>query len=87
MTKARPWGTITLTPRAGGDPIVITLNDGNNSLGEVDIFAGKRPGNGNKAVAELRGWPLYAIQTWAGGHGYSYKVDGVTFYEGGVDRG
>lgn len=73
MTKARPWGTIELTK--AGDTSAIILNRGQNSLGEDDVFAGKSPAGGKPEFKELRGFPLYAIQTWAVGHGYTYKVN------------
>lgn len=68
----RAWGYIKATK--GGVTTSITLREGSNSLGEVSVFAGKRPGDGKEEFKPLRGWPLYAIQTWLVGHGYTYEV-------------
>jgi hypothetical protein len=69
---SRRWGVIKATKRGVTTPI--TLSYGQNSMGEPNIFAGKRPANGKKEFSALRGWPLYAIQTWLVGHGYTYEV-------------
>lgn len=73
MTASRPWGTIHATK--GGVTTPITLHHGQNSLGEPNVFAGKKPGRGKKEFAFLRGYPLYAIQTALVARGYTYKVD------------
>ncbi len=72
-TNGRVWGSIAATK--GGVTTQIMLHESTNSLGEPDVFAAERPGNGKKEFAGLRGWPLYAIQTWLVGHGYTYEVE------------
>lgn len=49
----------------------LPLYNGMNSLGEPNVFIGIPK---KKEFAELRGYPLYATQTWLVGHGYTYEV-------------
>lgn len=72
-TKARKtqWKIIACK---NGKKYPITLARGTNSFGSPDIFAGKRPARGRKEFAPLRGYPLYDIQTWLVGNGYTYEV-------------
>ena len=57
-----------------GSKWTIHLHPSTNSFGEPNYFASKRPAHGKKEFQGLRGWPLYAIQTWAVGRGYTYEV-------------
>lgn len=49
----------------------LPLYNGTNSLGEPNVFIGKPR---QKEFAGLRGYPLYATQTWLVAHGYTYEV-------------
>lgn len=70
--KEGRWGVVIATKAGASTPI--GLNYSQNSFGEPDIFAGKRPGAGKKEFEPLRGYPLYAIQQWLVSNGYTYEV-------------
>lgn len=69
--RRKRWGTIYATKDGVTTPIA--LYHGQNSFGEPNVFAGTIT---NRLVKEfpLTGYPLYAIQTWLVGHGYTYEV-------------
>ncbi len=77
MTKRIAYHKATIKATRGGVTTSIALRSGTNSLGEPNLFAGTRPGNGKREFSDLRGWPLYAIQTWLVGHGYTYDMGAV----------
>lgn len=66
------WGQINASKN--GVTTEIALYHGQNSFGSPDVFAGLHPAAGFEEFEPLRGWPLYAIQTWLVGHGYTYEV-------------
>lgn len=70
---SKRWGSINATKDGVTTPI--SLYHGQNSFGEPGVFAGNCPGTNKKEFASLRGYPLYAIQTWLVGHGYTYEVE------------
>lgn len=57
-----------------GKRTAIGLYYGQNSFGEPDVFASKRPARGLKEFAGLRGFPLHAIRLWLVHRDYTYEV-------------
>lgn len=70
--SGKHWGTVYATKDGVTTPI--ELYHGQNSFGEPDIFAGTITNRLAKEFGALTGYPLYAIQTWLVGHGYTYEV-------------